>query len=654
MDSTSPLPCFRPAALIQNPILRMAVAGIAWIGLGTAAGSHATAQEPQISAQLNASEVFVGESLYYTVEISNVDDPPEPDLSEFTDFDVRLQGQRSQNSMSVVIVNGSRRETRRFGKVFQYALTPKKTGQLTLPAPKVVIDGEEIQGQPLTLTVKGESDQETIFLNTSVQPGKVYPTQQFTVTLEIDVRKLPEPLAQRSPLSIQETVALSVPWLSEDGLPNASPESEPLEVLRPMLANRGQQDGFGINAYSVGGASLFSRSRPAQFVPPSKDVTRTLKDGTQADFVRYTIQQTFRAERPGKISVPAASVKGMFAIPESDPIDGEQLFAIGNEASLEVSEVPLENRPDTYCGGVGTFEVSASVAPSEARVGDPMTLTLNVFGDGTLDLIVPPDLERMDGFAEQFRIYEPTSKSVSNGRTFTFTLRPETADVTEIAPIPFSFFDVEKGEYVTAKTEALPVSIQPATQLQMQDIVTDVGSSEPQDPNNAPQKAGGLVANHRTLAPAVAESLTWRQWCSLWALILFGTVSVSMIRSAGKNRRQDPVRLRKRRAFTTAANAMKTAETAASQPDGVSAMALGKIVTGLIADVTGQQATGMTSSEATATLAGLGAPEELQQKTKQLLDDCDAARFGASAQDQQGLLTRCRELVGELTKELRA
>lgn len=613
-----------------------------------------SAQEPQISGQLNASRIFVGESVVYSIMVSNVEDPPEPDLSSFDDFDVEFLGQQSQNSRSVVIINGVRKDTNKFGKLFQYSLTPSRVGTLTVPAPKVLIDGEELLGEPLTLVVCGASEQETVFLKTLVEPAEVYPTQKFTVTLQIDVRRLPGTFQDRSPLSIQDPVKLNIPWLSEDSIPNCTPQTEPQKVLEPMLAQRGQQDGFAINGFSVSARSFFGRSRAAQFIPPSQNVTLKLKDGTDADFIRYSIKQTFVAERSGEVKISPATIKGLFAVPEVLPIEGDELFAVSDSPTLKVLDVPTEGRPRTFCGGIGQFEVAATVAPANVNVGDPMTLTLNVFGEGTLDLIVPPDLKNVEGFKDKFRLYEPTSRSVDNGRIFTFTLRPETDDIQEVAEIPISYFDVEQGEYVTVKTDAIPLTVTKREALQVEDIVSETGNqSTEQEASVLQQNKAGLAANHSTMSPPTSSLLTWKQWCLLWGLVVAATGCTRLLVTAGQNRNSDPIALRRRQAFTNAKAALKTAEATASGSGKVPADSLSKLLIALVADSTGQQTSGMTSSETVATLAGLGISPEIQQQTTSFLNDCDAARYGASNDDQTSLLSRCSELVATLTKELR-
>lgn len=618
-----------------------------------AAISAAPAQEPQIGGQLQAQQIFTGESVLYTIEISNVENPPQPELSDFDDFDVKFVGQRSMDSHSVSIVNGVRKDSHRLRKVFQFSLTPKRSGKLSVPAPRVQVDGKELVGEPLILVVSGPTEQETVFVSTSVEPAEVYPTQEFTVILQVDVRKLPGTLADRSPLSIQEPVQLTIPWLDADAIPNCTPTSEPQQVVQPLLAARGVQDGFAINGFTVGSNSIFGRPRPAQFVPPSKPVTRTLNDGSEGNFVRYEIRQSFIAERPGQVEISPATIKGIFAVPETEPIEGAKLFAVSNVSTLNISEVPTEGRPASYCGGIGVFEVDSTITPTEAKVGEPMTLTFSVTGAGTLDLIVPPDLERLEGFRDRFRVYQPTSKSEQNRRIFTFTVRPETDAIDEIAAIPFSYFDVEQGEYVSATTAPIPVSISKSTKLKLEEVVSESGVPATEQ-TTAPlqQNSVGLAANHSQLSAPAPNWLSWKQWCLLWGLIIAGTGCSRLLVNAGQSRNSDPIALRRRQALTNARTALKTAEATFAESGDVAADGLSRLIIGLVADSTGQQSSGMTSTETVATLAGMGISSDIQQQTSNFLRDCDAARYGSADGDKESLLSRCKVLVTTLSKEL--
>ena len=67
-----------------------AMTGLAGVALLLLLAAQASADdEPEIAVEASASEIFIGESVDYVVEIRNVKNPASPDLSALRqDFDV--------------------------------------------------------------------------------------------------------------------------------------------------------------------------------------------------------------------------------------------------------------------------------------------------------------------------------------------------------------------------------------------------------------------------------------------------------------------------------------------------------------------------------------------------------------------------------------
>jgi hypothetical protein len=110
-------------------------------------------------------------------------------------------------------------------------------------------------------------------------------------------------------------------------------------------------------------------------------------------------------------------------------------------------------------------------APTELQAEDILTLTVSITGNGTLREIPRPDLRRLPRFTRQFEIenaadrYDPGTKT----REFDYRLRPRTAAVKEIPPLPFVFFNpktlpAEKG-YETTVAAPIALTVRPRTQV---------------------------------------------------------------------------------------------------------------------------------------------------------------------------------------------
>jgi hypothetical protein len=107
--------------------------------------------------------------------------------------------------------------------------------------------------------------------------------------------------------------------------------------------------------------------------------------------------------------------------------------------------------------------------PTELQAEDPFTLTVSITGAGNLEEIQRPDLARWAG---RFHIedladhYLPATKT----REFVYRLRPRTAGVRQVPPLPFVFFNPkirppERG-YQTSLAPAIPLRVRPRDEVQ--------------------------------------------------------------------------------------------------------------------------------------------------------------------------------------------
>jgi len=117
-------------------------------------------------------------------------------------------------------------------------------------------------------------------------------------------------------------------------------------------------------------------------------------------------------------------------------------------SSVQVRALPQEGRPANFRGAVGNFVVHAQAKPTQVAVGDPVTLTVTVVDlsqDGTtLQTLQPPVIDQAS-LGGEFRVpSDPLAGSVDgNAKTFTQTIRPLSAKLTQVPPIEFSYFDPE-------------------------------------------------------------------------------------------------------------------------------------------------------------------------------------------------------------------
>jgi len=144
------------------------------------------ADAPEIANEVGATELYIGESVDYFVEIRNLKNPPAPDLSALRpDFEVVSNGDESRNQSSTLIVNGRVSQQNVFSHVFRYRLTPKRAGHLVIPAPSATIEGNQVSGTSLAIDVQAPEEQDLVVPEIKTDRRKVYPAQPFEVRLRI-------------------------------------------------------------------------------------------------------------------------------------------------------------------------------------------------------------------------------------------------------------------------------------------------------------------------------------------------------------------------------------------------------------------------------------------------------------------------------------
>ena len=610
--------------------------------------------EPELIVETDVTEVYQGESLVYHVTINHVDNPEPPVLEGFDDFQVELLGSRSLDSRQITIVNGVRTDVIRRGRQFSYRLTPERSGRLTIPAPLATVGTNTLRGPEVELLVIAPEAQEIVSLRLSAEPASVYPTQSFMVSLDVAVRGLPGELGSRDPMTVQPSPpVLSIPWLDDERLPaGVLAEKTWQEILEPLAGQRGV--GFQVNSITNSSVLSLFEQRAAGFHPVPERIQKPDGTGAVRDYWVYRFQRSFVADRPGPLDFGRVSVKGTFGTEtQRGKLQGQKIYAISEPLVVTVREVPEEGRPDSFSGAVGTFEFSARLTPTTARVGDPMTLVLRLQGQGSLSATRAPEIASLPGVQGVFRTYEATEESRQDDLQFVYSLRPLQAGTTEFPAVQTSWFDVGRGEYVTRATSPVPVTILQSEALQAEQIVA-AGPPSGAQPRVLAASEGGIFANDSRLQNLRNESVSIGGWIRLWGVMTGGFLAGLALRRGLQWRLSDPAGIRRRGARSRAEAALKAAERLQSRGDFSSSCdEFRRAVVGLVADHLNISAEGLTPRDVDAGLERIGVDTTLRGLTQEFLWRCDAARYGATHQDPADLSGQSRRLVDQLSLELK-
>jgi hypothetical protein len=590
--------------------------------------SFAADEEPSLEVAVSAEEIFVGESIDFQVEIQNVENPSAPDVAALRkQFDVVPNGNQSRNQSSTFVVNGRISQQNVFSHVYLYRLTPKVSGELTIPAVKAKVGETELVSRTISLRVQDLEIQDVVLLEIKTDPPTVYPTQPFTVTARMLIRPLPDGTTDPLRPLRRQPPNLQINWV--DVFPGLT-TNETSAWLQPLISPDGS--GLTLNEISASTGSIFGNSRPAVFDLSKGRETRNGLDEKPVDYFVYELSRRYTAEKPGPYAFGPAMVKGRFVAGEQQAeFVGRRIVAVTPAVTVEVREVPSP-RPASFIGGIGEYHVAASASPSKLRVGDPLTLTLEFARGnqaGSLELIAAPDLTLIPEIAQNFDILDkaPTGRVNGDIKTFAYAMRPKQPGVS-LPALTLTTFDPSKEAFTELTTSAIPLEVSEATQLSGSELVGAVSAAAASD---IQKNASGIFQNITDTAAFRDERIQLKYWLAavagVWCLngIVIAGVSLQRRKSvnvAGTRKSQA------RRSALTRLNAAKQL-----QDQGQTKDALRQIRTafaGLVADIHNRVADGLTTADIFRALQEAAVPEAIQVDTRRLLESIEGAEYGGS------------------------
>ncbi|MCU0710773.1 MAG: BatD family protein [Pirellula sp.] len=582
-------------------------------------------QDPTIQIAIDTEEIFVGESFTLQAVVEGVESTEPPDVSQLDgDFSVQFETEQSMNATSMVVQNGRMTTRKELKTLYQYRVTPRKSGRLTIPAVTIPFEGKLISSQSREINVLEPEPQEYVIVEVSSDRDKVYPTQTFQVNLKILVRELPDnnqdPLIpiRRNPPNI------SIPWIEEiDGLRSLEDKGR---WLQNLLSDQGY--GFSINDFSSRSGFLFDGPRVALFDLVRGKETRKLENGEEAQFFRYELSQTFTAVRPGTYSFGPATVRGTFVVDSRGrEYRGKKIAATTKPIEVQVSEVPSP-RPSNFLGGVGKFTAKVDVSPRESRIGDPMTLTLEVTGQtaDSLEQVYAPDLSQFELIAKDFEVMDrsPTGKVERNIKTFTYGIRPKNR-LEEFPEIEFSSFDPDSEQFIPITTKSSPLKIEQGTALSSGELA----GAQNAKPSTIKQDRSGIFQGTRDMYPFTNDAISLSVWTGVagasWIVALAGAAWVRI----NRGRVKDTLAERLSQARSVSIEHIKNAKLALASGRTDEAIAsVRQAIVGLIGAKRATDGRGLTTRDVLEVLESTTLTKQESSTVKDILDTIDSARYG--------------------------
>jgi hypothetical protein len=588
---------------------RYVLVGMAWAMLWPAVPALAQDQALTARAVIEDQQPFVGQTVVFQIQVEGHDSPEKPDLTALRqDFSIREGGGAVNNSQSITIVNGRVTRTVQRGYTFQYQLAPKREGSLRIPPIEVRADGRTATTSPVQLQVSPPAEIRDFRLLQSLSKTKAYVGEPVMLTTTWYVGRN------------VDQFAFSMPLLED-------PRFEVFDPRRPPPPGAEMVD------IPVGDSRVAARKGQKAL------------DGYKMVTVEF--RKAIVAREPGKIAleptvVSFRAIRAEARRPRSlfDDFFGESFFGSrrgyenlaipSNPVSLEILPLPEEGRPPEFSGLIGDFHFVATATPAEVSVGDPITLTIRVSGPEYLDYVRLPDLALQPELAASFKIPEEMAAGeiVGEAKVFSQTIRAKESRVDAIPSLGFSYFDPERGEYVMARTDPIPIEVSGTRVLTLSD-------GETAGPGGVVQaeleSASGGIAHNYEDEDALENrrrGIVARLGSPVWALALGGPpvlyLGLLAFVAMRKRRAEDPV-------TAAAREALDSLDSLA--PSGRDSFA-GELLEKLRAYLRlrlGLPPGALTFADVKGPLENAGAPGAAIGRLEGVFAACEAARYAGGA-----------------------
>lgn len=388
---------------------------------------------PSADFDIQPRVLQLGEAAQATIVVRGERNPPPPPLGGLADCDVSAPSVNSQ----INIINGRMDQS----VSFVYQLVPRRPGVIKVGPLNYKIGGQVVQLKSIDLTVAAPTTasaaggdkqvalSDLVSARLQISPTNIYQNQSFELSLFILHREVR--LDSGFTLLNWNPAGLSLSAFQELPGQRVMINGQVFEVRQFRCTAR---------ALSVGKVQLAPTVRGGILIPRE----RSQRSGPFNDpfFDRFFQDSFFNRQESRPLDIP------------TQPLE------------FTVRALPEIGRPKDFHGAVGSFTLEAQVKPPDGAVGDPVTLTAKIAGNGNFDSISFPLMSN----SELFKTYDAkmTGKELdptqsSGSKTFEQVVIPKSMEAKEIPAVTFSYFDIAKNAYATLTAGPFPLQLRPAT-----------------------------------------------------------------------------------------------------------------------------------------------------------------------------------------------
>jgi hypothetical protein len=328
--------------------------------------------------------------------------------------------------------------------------------------------------------------------------------------------------------------------------------------------------------------------------------------------------------------------------------------------TIEAIPLPREGQPDAFpAANVGQFTFDVAVDRGDVAVGDAVTLTMTVRGNGNVRNVALPDFPSIDGW----KSYEPRTNVVMEGgvtasgtKAVEMLIRPERPGKTTIPSLTLISFDPATRRYVETKSRPI--------EMQVRGEATAAAAGQPTAAAAPPGRVENVIgAQIRPIrartAPSRSIGAAVLQGGFFIKILLTPPLALALMAFVGRVRdrlSRDERRTSRRRMRSIARRRLSAA---AAHRDAGRASAfyveIERVLRETLSEKLRVPVAGLRSDELAGLLSARGLPADEVTRLLAVLAACDEARFSPGGEPaerpaQDAMLERAAALIDVVEK----
>ena len=385
--------------------------------------------------------VAVGEAFRVEFTLNAEPDKNSFQAPTFEGFDV-IAGPTVSTGTSIEYRNGQMSKS--YSYAFTYVLLPQAAGNVTLGAAEVKVDGETYRTTPTPIEIINEGSSQ------SSQGGGRRQSDEEPADIQSRIAKddiLLRAVVSRGSVYKNEPLHVSFKLYTRVPYVNLVPESA------PSFNGFWSQDLSDPNAARVGRETYNGKVYE----------TRVL-----FEYLLYPQQVGTLTIDPVDLTVVAQVV---VQSRNADPFfgRGHEVFNVPRKVQSQRTSVTVKplpaGAPSSFTGAVGSFTMDTTLPSEHFAANSAETFTVKISGRGNLTFVQAPKLPLPTSF-EQYNVkttesINPSSSVISGYRQFEYPFIARAEGTYSIDPIEFTYFDLQRNEYVTLRSRPMTLEITP-------------------------------------------------------------------------------------------------------------------------------------------------------------------------------------------------